>query len=156
VIILDNFVLGCTSVIIFGFNITTFIAYYNDNKYVLRVSTRPCRLQACKQIYFCNSLVLMREEVGWTIRDSNPARSRIFFCAPKGPDRLRSPSTHLFNGCRNFFPEGRGVKRPGREVDRSPLMLRLRMSGGGRSLPLYASMVCIGTLKLVLIHEEVI
>jgi hypothetical protein len=37
------------------------------------------------------------------------------FCTPKSPDRFWRPSSFLAGG----YVEGRGIKRPGREVDQS-------------------------------------
>jgi hypothetical protein len=50
----------------------------------------------------------------------DPVLSRIF-SPPRRPDRFWGPHTLLSNGYRGTFP---GVKRPGREVHRSPLTSR--------------------------------
>ena len=51
------------------------------------------------------------------MRGLSPGRvKRFFFSFPKLPDRLWGPPSLLFSGYRGSFP---GLKRPGREVDRS-------------------------------------
>jgi hypothetical protein len=53
----------------------------------------------------------------WTVRGSNPGKSTTSFSSSKRPDRLWGPPSLLFNGHRSSLP---GVRRPGRDVDRSP------------------------------------
>jgi hypothetical protein len=58
------------------------------------------------------------------------------------PDRVWGPQNFLFNGCQCSFL---GVKRPKREVDHLPHLIRwLRLSGTRRLLPPYAFMTLTG------------
>ena len=52
-----------------------------------------------------------------TVWGSNVGRGKTFLSHPKRPTRRWSPPILLFNAYRSSFL---GVKRPGREVDRSP------------------------------------
>jgi hypothetical protein len=58
------------------------------------------------------------ESYGLDFRDSITDKGKSFFCSPERPDRLWGPASLLSNGNRGFFPLG--LKRPGREGDRSP------------------------------------
>ena len=62
-------------------------------------------------------------------------QQHFIFSSPKGLDRLCGPPDLLFNEYRGTFA---AVKRPGREVNHSPLMARIRMDGAIPLLPLYA------------------
>jgi hypothetical protein len=56
--------------------------------------------------------------MGWTVWVSNPGRNIRVSPSSGLPDELWYPPSFLFNGCRCAFLE---VKRPGREVEHSPL-----------------------------------
>jgi len=53
----------------------------------------------------------------WTVRTSNPGRSKRFFPSTERPDRVRGSPRLLFNGYRGSFS---GIKRPVSEVDHLP------------------------------------
>jgi hypothetical protein len=61
---------------------------------------------------------------------SNPRRGTRFFSSPHHPDRLWSPPSLLTNGSVSL-----GVRRPGREADRS-LLSSAEVKNGGAIPPL--------------------
>jgi hypothetical protein len=65
------------------------------------------------------SLVNSKTEAatGWTVRTSNPVKSKGFFSLLKCPPRLWGGHNLLFRGYEDAFA---GWKRPGRDVDHSP------------------------------------
>ena len=109
-----------------------------------------CFLGACWLFHVTDSACVRITlfSVGGTVRVSNPGRGRVFFSPSKRPNWLWGTPSLLLNPYGGSLP---GVN--GEVPTNLCLVLRLRMNGVTRLLPLYAFMTCTGkTLSFTASH----